>query len=248
MQHGAAVAYRMAASRRQHAADVAIGHRAAGEVDGSDETLAAEAAAGKRYHHGFELHLGLAFGDVDGLADHLLDLDQVDYAAGFHTAGRGMGKSENAHAVRAPPQHVLRRLRLEPGDQAGDLAGADIEAGHHRGAPRRNRLHLGCDAEAQHGHASLPFFFVLFFSAALSAASRAAAAASDCRTVTRSDSRRSTATMSRDSSFFSRSRSTSVVNACSGWRSGNSTSTPSLSFRFQRRSATSTEASTDFAI
>src|SRR5664279_6507699 len=46
--------------------------------------------------------------------------------------------------------------RLEPRDQAGDLAGADIETGHHGRAPRRHRLHLGREAEAQHGHASPP--------------------------------------------------------------------------------------------
>ena len=158
MQHGAPVAHRMAAGRRQHAADVAIGHRAAGKFDVGDEALAAETAAGQRNHDGFELHLGLAFGDIDGLAHHFLDLDQVDHAAGLHAARRGMGEAEHVHAVAAPAQHVLRRLRLEPRDHAGDLAGADIETGDHGGAPRRNRLHLGREAEAQHGHASLPFF------------------------------------------------------------------------------------------
>ena len=103
-----------------------------------------------------------------------------------------MGEAEHAHAVAAPAQHVLRRLRLEPRDHAGDLAGADVEAGDYRCAARRHRFHLGREAEAQHGHASppLPLAF-LAFSAALSASSRAAAAASDCRTVTRSGKRRS---------------------------------------------------------
>ena len=54
--------------------------RAAGKFDVGDEALAAEPAAGQRDHHGFELHAGHALGDVDGLADHLLGLDQVDHA------------------------------------------------------------------------------------------------------------------------------------------------------------------------
>ena len=101
------------------------------KIDIGDEALAAEAAAGQRHHDGFELHAGHAFGDVDGLADHLLGLYQIDDGAGLHAAGRGMGEAEHAHAVAAPAQHVLRRLRLEPRDHADDLAGADIERGDH---------------------------------------------------------------------------------------------------------------------
>ena len=47
----------------------------------------------------------------------------------------------------------------------------------------------------------------------LSASSRARAASSDSRTVTRSGKRRSMPVMSRDSNFFSRSRSTRVASA-----------------------------------
>ena len=127
-------------------------------------------------------------------------------------------KAKRLHAVAAPAQHVLRRLRLEPCDQADDLAGADIERGDDRRALRRNRLHLRGQAEAQHGHASppLPDFLSWLSPASLSACSRAAAAPSDWRTVTRSGSRKSTVVMSRDSSFLLRSRSTSVRSACSG--------------------------------
>ena len=132
MQHGAPVAHRMAARRRQHAADVAVGNGAAGEFNIGDKTFAAEPAAGERHHHGFELNLGHVLGDIDGLAHRLLDLDQVDHAAGFHAARRGVGEAQNAHTVRAPAQHVLRRLRLEPRDEAGDLAGADVETRQRR--------------------------------------------------------------------------------------------------------------------
>src|SRR5476649_752250 len=98
-----------------------------------------------------------------------------------------MGITQNAHAMAAAAQCVLWGLRLKPRDQAGDLAGADIEPGDHGRALRRNRLHLRRQIEAQHIHASLPLLRLSFLSrsaAALSTSSRAAAAASDWRTVT----------------------------------------------------------------
>ena len=79
-----------------------------------------------------------------------------------------------------------------------------------RRAPRRHRLHLRREAVLEGAHAAPPFFFGFL---SLSASARACAAASDSRTVTRSGSRRSIATMSRVSSFFSRSSATSVSSA-----------------------------------
>ena len=76
------------------------------------------------------------------MAHRLLGLRQIDHRAGLHAARLGMTDAEHLDAVAAPPQHILRPLRLEPGDQADDLAGADIEGGDDRRAARRNRLHL----------------------------------------------------------------------------------------------------------
>ena len=64
-------------------------------------------------------------------------------------------------------------VRLEPGNQADDLAGADIERGDGRGARRRHRLHLWGQAEMEHGHAAPPFFFGLALSFSFIASSRA---------------------------------------------------------------------------
>ena len=228
MQHGAPAAHRMATGGRQHARDLGFGDGAAGKIDVGDEAFAAGATAGERDHNGFDLQAGRAFGDVDGLADHLLRLDQIDDRAGLHAARRGVGEADDAHAVAAPAQHVLWPLRLQPRDHADDLAGADVEAGDHDRAARRHRFHLGREGEAQHGHASPPLRFFLALSAALSAASRAAAAASDSRTVTRSASRRSTLTMSRANNCFERASSTSSRSACSGAYSGSCTSMPPL--------------------
>ena len=110
-------------------------------------------------------------------------------------------------------------LRLEPRDQADDLAGADVERGDDRRAARRHRLHLRGEAVME-AHAAPPFFFGLL---ALSASTRAAAASSDNRTVTRSGSRRSIAAMSRLRILLSRSSLTSVSSACSslGFRQAN---------------------------
>ena len=112
MQHGAAVAHRMTAGGGQNAGDVAVGDGAAVQFDVGDETFAVEAAAGQRHHRGFKLHAGHALGGIDGVTDDLLRLDQIDHRAGLHAARRRMGKAHDAHAVAAPAQHILRRLRL----------------------------------------------------------------------------------------------------------------------------------------
>ena len=92
------------------------------------------------------------------MADRLLGLGQIDDGAAFHAAGLGVADTEYLDAVAAPAQHLLRRLRLEAGDQAHDLAGADVEGRHDRRTPRRDRLHLGREAVAE-AHALPPFFF-----------------------------------------------------------------------------------------
>src|SRR6516162_9833150 len=170
----------MPARRCEHPTNVGFGDRATGEIDIRYEAITAKTAAGHRYNNGFELQASHAFGNIDGLTDHLLGLHQIDYRAGFHAACRGMRKGKETHAVAAPSKNILWRLRLQARDQANDFAGADVKAGNNGRALRRNRLHLRGKAEAQHGHASpplpaLPFFA---FSASLKACSRAAAAPS----------------------------------------------------------------------
>ena len=85
----------------------------------------------------FELHLGGALGEIDGLAHRRLDLGEIDHGAGLHAARERVAEADHLDRVGAPRQHVLRRARLEARDQAGDLAGADIERGDHRRTPRR---------------------------------------------------------------------------------------------------------------
>src|SRR5581483_6971805 len=165
---------------------------------GSVEQLAAQPSAGERDDHGFELHLRHLFGEIDGVANGLFRGGEIDDGAAFHPARGDMTEAEDLDAMAATPQHLLWRLRLEARDQAGDLAGADVERGDHGLAARRDGLHLRGHAEGNDGHASPPLRFT-FFSFSLIAASRACAASSESRTVTRSRSRRSTAVISRES-------------------------------------------------
>ena len=67
----------------------------AGDVHGRGDELARGPAGGHRNHHGFELHLGGAFGEIDGLADGLLGVGEIDHVAGLHAARAGMAEADN---------------------------------------------------------------------------------------------------------------------------------------------------------
>src|SRR6202021_139504 len=95
--------------------------------------------------------------------------------------------------MAATAQGFTRRARLQPRNHAGNLAGADIERGHQRGALLRHRARLRRLIAIEAGHASPAFFFGFL---SLNNSSRALAASSDNCTVKRSASRMSTATMS----------------------------------------------------
>src|SRR5205085_4344080 len=139
--------------------------------------------------------------------------------------------------MAAAAQRVARRTRLQPRDHAGDLAGADIERRHQRGALLRHRTRLRRLSALEAAHA-LPAFFFL----SLNSSSRAFAASSDSRTVSRSGNRMSIATMSRENSRSSRSSFVSAASALPTSFSGSRTSRPSFNRRFQRRSPTNTAA------
>src|ERR1700738_3259174 len=137
--------------------------------------------------------------------------------------------------MAAPAQGLVGRARLQPRDHAGNLAGADIERGHERGALLRHRARLRRLIAVQAGHAS-PAFFLDFLS--LNNSSRALAASSDSCTVSRSGSRMSTATMSRENSLSSLSSLLKLASALPTSFSGRRISRPPLRRRFQRRSPT----------
>ena len=74
----------------------------------------------------------------------------------FMPRASGMAEADDLDGMAPPAQHLLRRLRLEPRDQAGDLAGADVERRDQRRALGRQRLGLGGEAELEDAHARPP--------------------------------------------------------------------------------------------
>ena len=94
MQHGAAVAHRMAAAGRQHAGDVAVGDGAAGDVDVGGEAARCRAARRTATRTtDSSCTPAHALGDVDGLADHLLGLGEIDHARRPSCRARRCGRS-----------------------------------------------------------------------------------------------------------------------------------------------------------
>ncbi len=241
MQHGAAGTHRMAAAGGQHAGDVALGDRPRRDLDRGRDELAGRAcrrrprpspsrAASRRCARRGRRHWRTA---ASGLG-------KIDHRAGLHAARKRVAEADDVDRMGAPAQHVLRRPRLEAPDQAGDLAGADIERGdQHRTASAISGFIFGVRPNWR-ALMRAPFFFGL----RPWPRRRACAAASESRTVTRSGSRRSMATISRVIRFFSLSSATSRSSARAMSVSGSRTSMPLFSRRFQRRSPTRTAART----
>ncbi len=96
--------------------------------------------------------------------------DEVDHIAGLDAERFGVAEADHLDGVAASSQHVPGRLRLEPRDQARDLAGADVKGDHQRGALWRQRPHFRGQAVIERAHALPPFGFCSFFFAASSRA------------------------------------------------------------------------------
>src|SRR6266853_3646454 len=188
-----------------------------------------------RQQHGFDPDLGHAFGQRHRLAYRLFAFGQIDHRAAFYAARLDLAVANEFDGMAASAQGVVRRARLQPRDHAGDLAGADIERSHQRGALLRHRARLRGLIAIEAGHAS-PAFFLVFLS--LNSSSRALPASSDNCTVSRSGRRMSTATMSREKNRSSLSSLLSVASALPTSFSGKRISRPSFRRRFQRRSPT----------
>ena len=185
----------------------AVGDRAALDVGRGLDQLALQPAGRDRQQHRFDPDLGHALGQRHRLAHRLFAFGEIDHRAGLDAARLDLAVSDQLDGMGAPAQGLVRRARLQPRDHAGDLAGADIERGHQRGALLRHRARLRRLVAIKAGHASPAFFFGFL---SLNSSSRALAASSDNCTVSRSGSRMSTATISRENS---RSSLSSVLSA-----------------------------------
>ena len=108
MQHGAAGARRMAAAGGKNPRDVAVRHRRAGDIDRGGHELAAGSPGRHRDDHGFELQLGGALGEIDGLADRGFGGGEIDHRAGLHAACAGMAEADHLDRVAAAAQRLPR--------------------------------------------------------------------------------------------------------------------------------------------
>src|SRR3954464_4302455 len=115
------------------------------------------------------------------MAYRLLAFPEIDHRAGLDAARLDLAVADQFHGMAAAAQRVVRRAWFQPRDHAGDLAGADVERGHQRGALLRHRTRLRRLFALEAAHA-LPAFFFL----SLNSSSRALAASSDNRPVRRS--------------------------------------------------------------
>ncbi len=104
------------------------------------DQLSLHAAGGDREHDRLDPHAGHLLGERNRLADRVLGFAGIDHRAGLDAARLDMADADHIDGVAAPDQRVARLARPQPADQAGDLAGADIEAGDQRRPVRRHRL------------------------------------------------------------------------------------------------------------
>src|SRR5215213_407217 len=238
MQDGAAGTQGVAARRGKDALHVGRSDRMA-DADRALEMLRAEPSAGQVDDHRLDLDLRHPLGGVDGLANRAFGGLEIDDGAAFQPERALVADAEDARQVGPPAQRVAVLHRQELGDEADDLARADVEHGKGRALARRQRLHAWRQAVAQEAHVSTPLPRIGFF---LRLSRRAAAASSVSRTTTRSGMRRSIAItsfcrMPCSRSSLMRRRSASFA-PCSGRR----TSRPLSILSVHRRPETSVPA------
>ena len=214
VQHRAARAGGIVAAGREHAGDVAFADTGARDIDRRRHQVAARPAGRHRDDHLLELKLGRALGEIDGLAERLLGRLKIDHRAAFDAAGERVAEADDIDAYgcagAAPAagacgfnRAIRQAILLVPTSSAAISAERFGD----------KRLGLGRQAELEDAHARPPFF--AFLTLSLTCSCRACAAFSDCRTVTRSGSRRSITTMSRERIFWSRSSAISRMSAAS---------------------------------
>ena len=173
MQHGAAVAHRMPAAGGEHAGDVALGDGRADDIDGGGEQLARRAGRPRPTPPPIRAAPRHALGERRRPGGSLpRPRRDRPRAPAFMPRASVWPKPTTSTAWLRRRSTSCGACGLQPRDQAGDLAGADVERGDQRRAPRRQRLHLRRQAVLEGVHALPPFFGFL----SLSASSRACAA------------------------------------------------------------------------
>ena len=195
MDDGAAGDDGVVAAGGEHAADILLGDRLAGEIDGSRAGLAGEAAGGNVDDERLDGDAGHALGGVDGDADGLLGRVEIGDDARLDAARSLMADAEHFDGVGAPTERLARFGRSEPRDEAADLGRADVEDRN----DRRTARETAPFGSAEHTHQVFVLPRLAIFSRSLSAASWATTPASVNRTIRCPGWRRSIAAISRES-------------------------------------------------
>ena len=224
---------------------VVLAHGAGGQRDAGREGFALEASAGDGDMHVLDGDAGHALGGIDGRADAGLDAVEMGDHAGLQTFGAGSGRSRAPRTARHRPCPRTSPARRSLGDQAADLARADVERGNdalalasYRGRvshpPALNpRVLTSCLRPAQ------PWCSPSDVSFAASAPGVVADAPSRSRTVTRSSSRRSIGgDVPLEHARGLHRAWSSELSASSTLSSGSMMSSPEASCSVQRRSPT----------
>ena len=193
MEHRLAGPQRMGRGMGKHALDVPVADRAGAQIDAGRVMLRGDAPAGQVDDDRLHLDLRHALGRVDRGTDRLLGAFEIDDRAALEAERALMADADDAGDMGAPAQPLIGLGRVQLGDQADDLAGADVENRQRRALARRERTHPRREAlGGKVVHASPPFFLVLL----LSCSARVAAPSSVSRMTTRSGWRRSIASRS----------------------------------------------------
>ncbi len=129
VQHAPPVAPGILPAAGEQPLHVVLAHRAGWQRHARREALALEATAGDRHMHVLDSDAGHAFGRVDGRADASLGAVEMGDHAGLKAFGARVIEAEhlelNGIALALEPIGNRRGL----GDQAADLARADVERG-----------------------------------------------------------------------------------------------------------------------
>src|SRR5215469_17933521 len=108
----------MMAARRQHARNVIFRYRGAHDLNLGREQLACRSPRRYRQHDRFDFNRSQSFGGIDGAADRILRLHQIDDRAGFGPTRQRMAEADYLNGMAAPRQNLLRTMRTKPADQA----------------------------------------------------------------------------------------------------------------------------------
>ena len=130
MEHIPLVAPGILAAAAKQAPDIVFTHGPRSERHARRERLALETSAGDRNLHVLDGDARHALGGIHGRADARLGAVEMGDHAGLEAFGPGVVEAEHLelHGIAPAVEPIGRRLSL--GDQAADLARADVERGH----------------------------------------------------------------------------------------------------------------------